>query len=964
MLLVHPSSQCDVCLDPYTWATPEKSPHAIQCGHIFCLDCLRSVNRAKCPLCRKAFNPERIKKLHVDKVNGDGSGLAGPMLEEFELLKQIAVLFDPRTSPEEINALVDSVNAWLSRSLRPTDLSEDHPLRTAVTALHQFQGLHIEKEELKKELGTLRATHERSVTVKDKDIRMAMVVERNMLQASQKAEQEMNALRAENTRLQEELRRYTHSSNPLPRPPELNPIVSNILATSQAGLQDAAVIPPLPPGFLPSGAVAAAAGNTQAQGSSDHPRRDTIQVIPPPPAPGERSKYRVTSTGEEMRQENRRRPHLIVPGAIPSARVLPRHVDNDSTPRASAAVPIPPATGLSMWAGEDWPFDYTDCRPRQGEPAGWGGVQDNLRATVQNQIITNYGPTGGPGGFPSQSLPLAAATQSGPGVAAPPPPPAPVELATAHMPYMPRDARLLVERHNPRASSHWHPGPAPGPKYAQAYVPGHGIKWVTQKQADKMPIRARGTDSRHPYVIAKDPSELVDQVWKGVGVRPGSSPVPNPLQLSGVPEEVIAGPSHTIIQREDEEAMFSTAREGSGLFRNLQDASGRPASIEAVAGPSIPMDSSRPGMPGFQSTTQRDTGGLLRFVPQAEPGQSTTARPAVQTQPPEELPDPSPAPSWGGSSRRSSLPLQLNNLPTPHGSEGLSGSVDQLSIPEFVGLGPAPAAVAVDTASISNRSEGSRGGPLSGLLLNTNSRESSSRQVVTGLQDLEDINRSLRQVGDSQSDTRSSRSSASRHISERDSNAHIGPRTGLALYASRPPTHYSGSYSSAEIPSNPAPAPHARPQSRNSTGSHADSIHSLSATSQHDSGSGPRARRSSTASSVHFNDQMGMSSTARPAEPSHSQSYAPIVEPYSDGRSQGSHESIPRSMGSMGLMDSNDGFAATGGLLLSFEAPSTSSAVDSNGQAAAGIHAPRPVSSRHSSRGLFGGSWLLRGSDR
>ncbi|RDX54481.1 hypothetical protein OH76DRAFT_1310451, partial [Lentinus brumalis] len=68
MLVVHPSSQCDVCLDPYTWTLPAKTPHAIQCGHIFCYDCLRSTHPSNCPMCRKAFNPERIKKLHVDRA--------------------------------------------------------------------------------------------------------------------------------------------------------------------------------------------------------------------------------------------------------------------------------------------------------------------------------------------------------------------------------------------------------------------------------------------------------------------------------------------------------------------------------------------------------------------------------------------------------------------------------------------------------------------------------------------------------------------------------------------------------------------------------------------------------------------------------------------------------------------------------------------------------------------------------
>ncbi|KAI0777672.1 hypothetical protein BD413DRAFT_468191 [Trametes elegans] len=120
MLLVHPSSQCDVCLDPYTWATPAKAPHAIQCGHVFCLDCLRSVSPTNCPLCRKAFNPERIKKLHVDKVLG---GPAGPLLEENELFRRISALFDQGedVDREHINTLVEEVNTWVGQTTRSSD---------------------------------------------------------------------------------------------------------------------------------------------------------------------------------------------------------------------------------------------------------------------------------------------------------------------------------------------------------------------------------------------------------------------------------------------------------------------------------------------------------------------------------------------------------------------------------------------------------------------------------------------------------------------------------------------------------------------------------------------------------------------------------------------------------------------------------------------------------------------------
>ena len=86
MLQVHPDSTCDVCLDQYSLSNPAKTPHAIACGHIFCLEyvagsssqrrlielsslrCLGQLNHpTSCPLCRKAFASDRVKKLHVDR---------------------------------------------------------------------------------------------------------------------------------------------------------------------------------------------------------------------------------------------------------------------------------------------------------------------------------------------------------------------------------------------------------------------------------------------------------------------------------------------------------------------------------------------------------------------------------------------------------------------------------------------------------------------------------------------------------------------------------------------------------------------------------------------------------------------------------------------------------------------------------------------------------------------------------
>ncbi|OBZ78379.1 hypothetical protein A0H81_01986 [Grifola frondosa] len=65
MLVLHPTSTCDVCLEGY-YGTND--PHAIVCGHIFCLRCLQSLTRQCCPLCRTSFHPLDVRKLHVDKT--------------------------------------------------------------------------------------------------------------------------------------------------------------------------------------------------------------------------------------------------------------------------------------------------------------------------------------------------------------------------------------------------------------------------------------------------------------------------------------------------------------------------------------------------------------------------------------------------------------------------------------------------------------------------------------------------------------------------------------------------------------------------------------------------------------------------------------------------------------------------------------------------------------------------------
>lgn len=144
MLIVHPSSTCDVCLDGYSWATPANTPHAISCGHVFCLQsviyailcndvphltfcnyrCLHSTYPMLCPLCRRAFNADQIKKLHVDRSSTVKDRKLFTATEESELIRRVALFFGENSSSEDANAVIDEVHEWLAaRSHDPTTVS-------------------------------------------------------------------------------------------------------------------------------------------------------------------------------------------------------------------------------------------------------------------------------------------------------------------------------------------------------------------------------------------------------------------------------------------------------------------------------------------------------------------------------------------------------------------------------------------------------------------------------------------------------------------------------------------------------------------------------------------------------------------------------------------------------------------------------------------------------------------------
>ena len=76
--------------------------------------CLRMLHPSTCPLCRKAFQPDRIKKLHVDRpptANDDDDRTRD---EEFELIQHVALFFGENTPDEDVNTVLGEAEDWLA----------------------------------------------------------------------------------------------------------------------------------------------------------------------------------------------------------------------------------------------------------------------------------------------------------------------------------------------------------------------------------------------------------------------------------------------------------------------------------------------------------------------------------------------------------------------------------------------------------------------------------------------------------------------------------------------------------------------------------------------------------------------------------------------------------------------------------------------------------------------------------
>ncbi|TDL20306.1 hypothetical protein BD410DRAFT_377237 [Rickenella mellea] len=173
MLVINANSTCDVCLETYS-ANGPTIPHAITCGHTFCLRCLQSLEHRRCPLCREPFQPFDVRKLHFDASAAPSSrpvSASNPSLHsthgadmgstsEHALLLQQRITEIVRessvpsgVSQHNVQDLLEDVHRFLSSE--PADRHAD--LRAAFLLLYRFTETLSKCLQLERSITDIRA---------------------------------------------------------------------------------------------------------------------------------------------------------------------------------------------------------------------------------------------------------------------------------------------------------------------------------------------------------------------------------------------------------------------------------------------------------------------------------------------------------------------------------------------------------------------------------------------------------------------------------------------------------------------------------------------------------------------------------------------------------------------------------------------------------------------------------------
>lgn len=102
---------------------PDKGPHAVPCGHIFCKGCIGAFEPPNCPNCRSPLDPDRAVKLHIDRITASNDAdqsqqaTSPRTLDDDELIfeamqdQQLQIVFERETSQAIEAELTEKCNA-------------------------------------------------------------------------------------------------------------------------------------------------------------------------------------------------------------------------------------------------------------------------------------------------------------------------------------------------------------------------------------------------------------------------------------------------------------------------------------------------------------------------------------------------------------------------------------------------------------------------------------------------------------------------------------------------------------------------------------------------------------------------------------------------------------------------------------------------------------------------------------
>ncbi|KAG9311410.1 hypothetical protein JVU11DRAFT_8522 [Chiua virens] len=286
MLVIHPASLCDVCLDPYIISSePANSPHAIAC--------LRNLFPSACPLCRKSFQPDRVKKLHVaGPPELDSVVEQSIKAEAAQLLQRVSLVSGEDVPDVEIIEVVTEVEEWLTKN--SPDEESHGPLRIALAALQRYKALQELNERESAEYRRVRREFKLHRRNAHQDSKTSRAIEESLLGRINEIESKhamylsrlhavIDSLRGGDNQQQP----YCNPSNPLPPPPEPLPLDRfppfawpGGSADSSDPLLTAVPYPPPPPRIQPTSTATTSNGYPPVTPYGGAPH---TQYMPPVP---------------------------------------------------------------------------------------------------------------------------------------------------------------------------------------------------------------------------------------------------------------------------------------------------------------------------------------------------------------------------------------------------------------------------------------------------------------------------------------------------------------------------------------------------------------------------------------------------------------------------------------------------------------------------------------------------------